>query len=233
MNKTKVISPIEDNKLFFLFRRGKQEHIKALFEDGEIYINTVDYIRYCDNNPERSDEDDGILHRDYYGDGKITLCDVGKDFDKDGMTMDAFNFVLKTDHKEKGNIYCLTGIYSEHLTGDRNDITFDTKSLGESTIFIQNPKKFLERLFSALEENGYKGSKRNKVVYYKNDYSGNVGFFLKHERFKPQSEYRIHVPNIKDEPIKLKIGSLKDIAVFNPGSIKLIYTDGKEQLITF
>lgn len=232
MKKTEVIIPIEENRLFFLFRRGKHEHIKALFEDGEIFINSIDFIRTCDNNQERSDEDDGILYRKFYGDAKVTVCDVGKDFNKDGIAMDASNLVLKNDHKEKGNIYCLTGIYSEHLSENRNDIAFDTKSFGEAIIFIPNPKKFLDKLFNALKENGYTNFKSGKVFYYNNDFSGNVGFFKKHEKFKPQSDYRIFIPNTKNEPIKLRIDSLKDIASLNNGFIRLIYTDDKEQLIT-
>jgi hypothetical protein len=127
---------------------------------------------------------------------------VNKDLDKDGLTIDSFNVVLKNDHKEKGNIYCLTGIYSEHLSGDRNDFTFETQLFGESTILVHNLKKFLSRLFAALKEHSYSKFKSHKVSYYNNDYSGNVGFFRKHERFKHQSEYRFFIPNSKDEPIK-------------------------------
>jgi len=222
-----------DNKLVYLIRRGPKEFIQSLYEEGEIYINPIDLIRYYDNNPDRSDEDDGLLHRDYLGDGKVSICPVGKDFDKDGIPMDGFDFVIKTDHQEKGNIYCLTGIYSEHLSGDRNDITIDNKSLGDTAIFIYNPKEFINRLRSALKENGYKNFTGNKVEYYKNDYSGEVGFFLKHERFTAQSEYRFFIKNIEVKPIKFKIGSLKDIAHLSSGLLKLTHADGKEQLITF
>ena len=68
--------------------------------------------------------------------------------------------------------------------------------------------------------------------YYSNDFSGEVGFFRKHEKFKPQSEYRIYISNSINEPIKIKIGSLEDIASLNTGFLKLTYTDKKEQLIT-
>ena len=157
-------------------RRGKHEHIKALYEDGEVYINSIDFIRTCDNNEERADKDDGIYFREFIGEAKITICEVGKDLDKDGLTMDSFNVVFKKDHKEKGNIYCLTGIYSEHLSGDRNDFTFENRSFGESTILIHNPKQFLDRLFAALGGHGYSNFESHKVAYYNNDYSGNVGF---------------------------------------------------------
>lgn len=231
MKKPNTIIPIEDNRVYFLFRRGKHEHIKALYEEGEVYINSIDFIRTCDNNEERADKDDGIFFRNFIGEAKITICEEDKDLDKDGLTMESFNVVLKNDHEEKGNIYCLTGIYSQHLSGDRNHFTFETKSFGDSIILIHNPKEFLSRLFAALKEHGYSNFQSNKVYYYNNDYSGNIGFFRKHERFKHQSEYRIFAPNSKDEPIKIKIGSLKDIASLNTAIMKLNYDDGKEQLI--
>ncbi len=98
MKEPNVIIPIKNNRLYFLFRRGKIEHIKALYEEGEVYINTIDFIRTCDNNPERADVDDGILFRKFLGEAKITICDVGKNFDKDGVTMDTSNLVFKNDH---------------------------------------------------------------------------------------------------------------------------------------
>lgn len=231
MKKEQNFIPIEENRLYFLFRRGQDEHIKALYENGEVYMNSIDFIRKCDNNDERTDKNDGINFREFIGDAKITLCDVGKDLDKDGITFDSHSVALNNDNQDRGNIYCFTGIYSEHLSGNRNDITFETKSFGDSIIFIHNPKEFMNRLFKGLKNNGYSDYKYGKIHYYKNDFSGNVGFFKKHERFKPQSEYRIFVPNCKDEAIKLNIGSLEDIASFNTRILKLKYSDEKEQLI--
>ena len=231
MAEDNEIIPIEENRLYCLFRRGQKKHIEALYNDGEVYINAIDFIRTCDNNAERSDKEDGILSRKFFGNGTVTICDVGKNLDKDGISMEPFNAVLNTDHKDKGNIYCMTGIYSEYLSGDRSDIILDTKSFGESIIFIHRPKIFLDRLIEALAKLGYNGVKHNRIQYYENDYSGGIGFFKKHERFKHQSEYRIFIPNTKEETIQLKIGPLHDIAVINPGLVKLTYTDKKEQFI--
>ncbi len=224
----------KENRVFYLFKRGQKEHIQALYEEGSIYINTIDYIRTCDNNPERSDPNDGIEKRWFMGDGKVSMCDIDKDINKDGITFGAINMEINRDSKEKGNIYCLTGVYSENLLGERNNIVFDTKSFGESVIFIYNPKEFINRLFCALDKKGYIKHINEKVIYYDNTYSGKIGFFKKHEKFKTQNAYRIFIPNKDNTPIKLKIGSLKDIAKITYGELclKLIHSDGKEQLIT-
>ena len=233
MNQSKECITIKENTVYFLFKRGKKEHINALLENGELYINSIDFIRECDDNQERSDEDDGIKTRNYLGDGKVIICDIGKDLNEDGIEFEASDMTFKEDYPQKGNIFSLTGIYSEHFLGERNDIRFDTKSFGETLIFIHNPKKFLDRVFEALRKEGYSNFVANRVLYYASDYSGEVGFFKKHERFKPQSEFRIFVPNPFDRPIKLNLGSLEDIANTRTGFLKIKYTDGKEQRITF
>ncbi len=231
MSEQNDIIPLEENRVYFLFRRGQKEHIQALYEEGYVYINTIDFIRQCDDNKERSDEDDGISYRHFLGDGKVTFYDLGKEINTDGITMEAINIISKNDNELKGNIYCLTGIYSEDLFGEREDITIDTKSFGDTVLLIHSPSKFLDRIFQALEKEDFKNYEAKKVHYYKNDYSGNIGFFKKHERFKPQREFRIFIQNDKNSEIKLKIGSLEDIASINSNIISFKYTDGKEQII--
>jgi len=230
-NHENEIIPIEENRLYFLFRRGKKDHIEALYEKGEIHISSIDYIRKCDENDERSDEDDGINYRKFFGEATIKMCNVGDDIEKNGFTLKTDCLVLKQDNDVKGNIYCLTGIFSNDLMDERSEIRHETHSFGDSLIFIYKPKIFLERIFAELQKLGYKNYRANKVSYYGNEYSGKVDFFRKHEKFKSQKEFRIFIPNKENTPIKLNIGSLRDIAKINEGVLKLTYTDEKEQLI--
>lgn len=230
-NEKSEIIQIEENRLYFLFRRGKEEHIKALYEKGEIYINSIDFIRKCDENEERSDEDDGISYRKFIGEATVKICNVENDIEKNGIALRADNVIIKQDNEVRGNIYCLSGIYSEDLIGNREDIKNQTQSFGDSLIFIYKPKIFLQRIFTELQKLGYKNIIANKVIYYKNEYSGKVDFFRKHEKFKSQKEFRVFISNTENKPIKLNIGSLSDIAEINKGLLKLTYEDNKEQLI--
>lgn len=223
---------IEDNSIYLLFRRGNPEHIKALYEKGEIYLNTIDFIRKCDENFDRTDPNDGISKRLFLGNVKVKMCDVGKDINKQGVTLDANNCVMIQDSEQKGNIYCLSGIFSEHLMGERNDLQFDTKSFGESIILIYKPKDFINRVLLSLKENGYENVIFRRVSYYPNEFSGPIGLFRKHEKFNGQNELRIFVPNDKNIPIKINIGPLSDIAyIENNTLLKVTYTDGKEQFM--
>ena len=143
---------IEENSLYLLYRRGDLEHINSLYEKGELYINTIDFIRKCDLNEDRTDSNDGISKRLFLGDVKIKMCDVGKDINTYGVSLTGNNCVMIEDCEKKGNIYCLSGIFSEHLMGERNDLEFDTRSFGESLILIHNPKEFIKRVLDNLKK---------------------------------------------------------------------------------
>jgi len=79
------------------------------------------------------------------------------------------------------------------------------------------PRQFIERVMTALSEAGYKGTQYKRVDYYNNGYSGQTGIFKKHENYSQQNEFRFYVPNAKNKPIKINIGSIEDIAVLNKG----------------
>jgi len=220
------------NTLHILFRRGKSEHIQDLLQKGEIYINTVDFIRDCDDNEERSDPHDCILERNFLGKVKVKICDVGLDINNNGITLDAEDCVMIKDSTIKGNIYCLSGIYTKELDDEREIIEFKTQSFGESVIVITSPREFIKRVETALKEKGYEDIKYWPVEYFPNDYSGNVGIFKKHEKFKHQNEFRFFISNTDNQPIRLEIGSIEDIAIVRNGcALKLELTDKRTKVI--
>ena len=108
---------IEDKHVYLLFKRGQSKHIKALYENGEIYMSSVDFIRNADENTERTDKHDGFAFRKYLGKTKLTIAKTAEDLEKNGLTFDTENTYIVYDEEIKGNIYCLTGIYSEELRG--------------------------------------------------------------------------------------------------------------------
>lgn len=225
---------IKDNFVYQLFKRGKEAHIKALYETGELYLSTIEYIRKADSNTDRTDKHDGFAFRKYLGKAKLTIAATKKELDKNGITFDTDNAFIVYDGEHLGNIYCLTGIFTNEFSGQRNDIEYDTKSFGEDLIHIKYPEIFLERVLKGLSDLGYNNVIHEKVEYYKNDYSGELGLFKKHEKFEAQKEFRIFVPNENNQPIKLKIGSLKDIATVKKSVLlNVIYGDGKIQNISF
>ncbi len=202
---------VEDNSVYYLLKRGNPEHIKALRENGQIFIRSISSIRNLDDNEQRTDKYDGIVDRKYNSHSILTIASRPEDLANNGITINVNRSILVHDYEFKGNIYCMTGIFSDDLKKE-NDLVFDTKSFGEDIIVIYNPKLFIERVMTALEKKGYENVKHDQVQYYEDKYSGPVGNFRKHEKFISQNEFRIFVPNIGCENITINIGSIEDIS---------------------
>src|SRR5690606_10092445 len=209
---------MEKGNLIALYRRSEKKYIEALYRDGEIYINHIRTIRYYDDNKERSDPWDGISSRIYQKSAKIELTPEGENPEK-SLTFDAVDVVLSEDHAEHGNIYCMSLIKPEHFTGSAVSHKFDTSSFGQCIILIKDPSEFIRRFESGLKENGFENVFYKPVSYFRHDYSGHVGFFRKHERFKSQNEFRFFVPNTTEDVIKFNIGSLENIAVISDNGL--------------
>jgi len=70
------------------------------------------------------------------------------------------------------------------------------------------------------------------VKYYNEQYRGEITPFMKRKLYSPQNEYRIYVRNIKDEPIKFKIGSIKNIAIIaRNGRLKRVFSNGLNYIL--
>lgn len=221
---------IEKNTPYILFRRGEYEHMEKLFKEGEIYINTVDYIRTCDENQDRSDINDSMDERDVLHDVKITMCDMGQDINKDGITCPYDSCVINYEKYKKGNIYCLSGIYTNDLIDTKGVTKFDTKSFGEYLIVIFQPSKFIKRVKTALSEIGYEGIQYDRVDYYNDTYCGSTGIFKKNEKYSSQNEFRFYIPNVEDRAIKINIGSIENIAKMSKSFyLKFTFSNDREK----
>ncbi len=216
------------NEPHIFFRRGEKAHIENLLKKGEVYINTVDSLRNFDKNRERTDFNECIKAREFSGDVKIKTCNVGLDINLHGDYLEAKNFAFNTDTTIKGNLYCLSAIYTKDFLEDNNLKEFKTESFGESVIIIKDPIEFINRLKGALKSIGFNEVFFGAVDYFANDYSGEVGFFKKHEGFQSQNEFRFFIPNKKNDTIVLEIGSIEDIAFISEGChLKFELTNGK------
>lgn len=226
------VNDVKENELYVLFKRGERAHIHDLLYNGRIYINTVDALRKFDKNPDRTDPDDSIYHREYRGTCKLTICPSGADINICGIKIDAHDSVIKTNSLVNGNIYCFSGIYTQDLLDETDNVIFDTKSLGDIVIVIHNPHEFVIRINKALKDNGFNDVRYQPVEYYTNYYVGEVGIFKKHEKFKHQKEFRFFIDNPKNEVISFEIGSIEDIAVVEDSfTLKFDLTDGRMKTV--
>lgn len=219
-----------ENQAYLFMKRSQPEFIQNLFKKGEIYINRISYFHNCDNNPERTDTEEGSEFRTYVGQAEVKICEVGLDINKYGHSFQSMDVRMNQFGTEFGNIYSMSALFQDKIDNDNPEFTIDIGSFGESLIIIHHPQVFLERLCRGLKLAGFSRASWRRVAYYPDTYSGQVGIFKKRDVYSHQNEFRIHIPNEKNEIIKLQIGSLEDIAIVIDGAAEIkVEVDSKEK----
>ena len=176
---------------------GAEEHIRDLYENGTIFINTIEYFKKVGDKYEAASE---IINSNS---GTFRIQGIEKD-------LKYKNLHLKKAYKEVlGNIYSLYCISSK---GFPNPLEFkvDEKNLrfGTHCLIIKDNLYFFEKVKSELIKKGY-DFRHDFVDYYDKDkVSKELTLFDKPIEFEYQKEFRFYVHNQELEPIKIQIGSL-------------------------
>ncbi|RRJ86682.1 hypothetical protein EG240_15930 [Paenimyroides tangerinum] len=227
----KIHIKTKEEIIHLLFKRGSEHRMKDFIEKGEMYFNTLEYMRAGEKDDHRQDLDEGLIKRNHLKKCKIQLFRNDKYLDNidPEFTFNDVDVVLK-DGFTNGNIYSLTGLFNKQL---KSNLKIDIKEFGESLVIIKNPRVFMERVIKKLDELKL-DYKYRPVQYYDDDHSGNLSTFHKRVKYKDQNEFRFFINcKNKHEPITIQIGDLRDIAVKydNPLEMKLNLTDGRELLL--
>jgi len=111
------------------------------------------------------------------------------------------------------NLYCLTAIIHQEIES-LGTLTLDIANtkFGSHFLIIKNPKLFYERIRNGFEMEGMNVDSGLVVYYDRYDINGEVSPFHKRNEFKFQKEFRFVIENQTKSPIKIKIGSLNEIA---------------------
>lgn len=191
----------------YFIKFGKETYINELRNDGIVYFNPLSYFKKIENDEVRSDSLEGAVRIEQVKDIQLYL--EGKVIAKQVPNSKAQ--LIFHDPQENGKVFSLYSIKEDHLS---NDFVFDNKLLkfGDKILLVTHPKKFIERIIKQIELNKYK-FKISYVSYYnKNNYSGNLDPFQKPDNFSYQYEFRVFIEAKDNLPLKLKIGSIKDIS---------------------
>ncbi|MEH6658133.1 hypothetical protein [Leeuwenhoekiella marinoflava] len=192
-------------KLFIKF--GKSEHIKELYENGTVFLNSIQYFRKLEDNGVRGDIYEGIskLHNLPAGDFEIkSLNYKGKYISM--QIRESYDEVL-------GNIFSLYAV-SSHGFPNPLEFKIDERNadFGSHCLMIKNLPLFFERIEKAIKDLGHK-FRHGFVKYYDADKTnGEVTLFQKPMKYEHQKEFRFYVQRKSTKPLTLNIGSLKDIA---------------------
>jgi len=198
-------------------KTGAKEHMESLFNDGIVYMNTIGSFRKHSKDNPRFDPHEGASF--------IKQCHSGE-VDINGKTFKLEPPIQLYGYEEhhKGNIYCL---YSkekpsdtfgleepQHLGIDFSGLDFDSEN--DTAVVILNILEFLNRVEANAKQKGY-GFDHCYIEYYDPKIEeGNLGPFLKSNKYESQKEYRFWIPKIETKEVVLEIGSIHDIALILP-----------------
>lgn len=200
---------------YLLFKFGEKEHMEALVNDGELYLQTLGH--YADlEHRERGDEYEGVVtvRSSNGGTLKIRHPKTGKEH----SIQLTYSQMRESDSSLKAvNVYCLYCLQFEETDSPEIGMRFSVdviNGFGDAAVMIYDVDAFLNRVVKAAEEEG--SIVMHRIVRYLDlrDYTGDLGPFRKDSRFSHQNEYRIAVgtPERNGKPIKLNVGSLDGIA---------------------
>ena len=192
-------------KLFL--KLGSEENILDLFENGTIYMNTIEYFRKVEDEELRGDKYEGVSKVINSLPGTFKIPGIDREF----------NYVkvhLKESYKEVlGNIYSLYAISSKVFPNPL-DFKFDERNLrfGTHGVMIKDLPLFFNKIENELKKNNLKFNHGFVDYYDKEEVSREITLFEKPLEFEHQKEFRFYVENDKIKPIKIQIGSMKDYA---------------------
>jgi len=194
--------------------------MKALFDDGVFYMNSLEFYRTLEAHDERRDVNEGAERVQNRRGGVLK---------RKNPETGAFEEIAQLTHSrirelnsnlQNLNFYCLYYLKSAMpIKSLGASIAQRTKlGFGEYAVIVADAGEFVARVKQAAVDKGYRHF-RSLVKY--TDFSEEeleVGPFVKDRAFSHQSELRIAVHSGEDNgsAIKLEIGSLKDIAVMVP-----------------
>lgn len=194
----------------YFIKFGKENHINELRNNGIVYFNSLSYFKNIENDEVRRDALEGAISIEQlnevqlYSDGKLIA------HQKPGSKAQLYFH----DKENNGNVYSLYAMQEGKQTSQ--NFLFDNRllSFGDKLLLITNTKLFIERIIRQLKRGRMKFDLGYVKYYDKNTYSGILDPFNKPDVFSYQYEFRVYIETNDISPIKLEIGSIKNISKF-------------------
>ncbi|WP_100616406.1 hypothetical protein [Confluentibacter citreus] len=192
-------------KLFLKF--GELKYVNDLYENGTVFLNSIQHFRKLEDNGLRGDNYEGIIKLRNFPSGDFEI----KSLNYKGKYI---SMQIRESYDEVvGNIYSLYAVSSQ---GFPNPLQFKidnrNSEFGSHCLMIKNLPIFFKRIEQELNNSKLK-FRHGFVKYYDaRKTNGKITLFQKPLEYEHQKEFRFYVERDSIEPLILKIGSLKDIA---------------------
>ena len=200
--------------LFIKF--GEKKYIKKLFEEGELYFNTVDYYTKQENKEIGDSWEDVVL-----------TCPITNFKLRDNNTLLTAPSGSLQIHKQNlsQNLYCLWSLNDdyaiENMNKEDNSLIINTRNYNGFVndghvyyIVIGNLEEFMYRVEKELNRKHLKYNMGSVKYFDERTYRGKIGPFMKRNKYEKQNEFRILVDNKDNSPLKINIGNMSDIAQY-------------------
>lgn len=203
-----------------ILKLGKHDDMKALFEDGVVYMNTLEFYRTLEAHDERSDVNEGTVRVRNRRGGVLKRRNSETGAFEEIAQLTRCRIRELNSNLQDLNVYCLYYLRAEMpINGLGALISERTKrGFGDYAVVVIDAGEFVARVKRAAMDKGYRHFR--SLVRYADLSKEEIetGPFVKHEAFSHQSELRIavHTGDNNGSAIKLKIGSIEDIAVLVP-----------------
>jgi hypothetical protein len=196
-----------------LIRFSEPRWLEAFRNEGELFMNTLDYFRTLESDPARADT--------YEGTGRMVQpADIGELIFDSGLPQLGKHIAdprelcgpvrVSLSKTLACNIFCMFSI-TRPIDGDIVKAEH-RHELGSAFVLVLNSAEFMNRVIEAGRREGLAELSCGAVEYYDGTlYSGEVGPFGKRSIYRHQSEYRIVAKPGLGRPRTLRVGNLRDI----------------------
>jgi hypothetical protein len=188
---------------------GKEAHLKELLQ-GNIYINHSSFFK--------KDIQHGIYDKN---EGRKSLVNLKESVIQiKEMTSTEWKSINITKGKIQSwndmtdfHIFSLFQI-TENETRSMEYFSFsdEIRKMGDHFLIINNPKVFVDKMDSELNNCKYYFERATISYYDQTENQENVSAFHKTSEYEYQKEFRYLIKGNTKQPLRLKIGSLTDIA---------------------
>lgn len=218
LGRLAINSEVEEIEL--IIKLGAQEHMRSLFEDGVIYMNTLEFYRTLEAHDERRDVNEGAERVRNRRGGVLKRKNPETGTFEDIAQLTHSRIRELNSNLQNLNVYCLYYLKSEMPIKSLGTVIDQRTKLGfgDYAVIVADAGEFVTRIKQAAMNKGFQHF-RSLVKYA--DFSEEdveAGPFMKDQAFAHQSELRIavHTGENRGAAIKIEIGSMKDIAVMVP-----------------
>lgn len=194
-----------EHTIMLFLKFGSEKNILDLYENGTIYMNTIQYFRQIEDKELRGDKYEGVSRIINSLPGTFKIPGIDREFKY-------LKAHIREIHKEiTGNIYSLYAVSSKGFPNPL-DFKVDEKNMrfGTHCLMIKDLPYFFDKIENELKRNRCKFFHDFVDYYDRNEVNRRITLFEKPLEFEYQKEFRFYVENDIIEPIKIQIGSLKN-----------------------